>query len=214
MITHLHETADEAWREWYSILSKQDLKQPSRAGEVCGEILNAITVISNPRKNIIAGRTSVEYAVGELLWYLSGSNRLEDIKPYSKFWKKISDDGETLNSAYGYRIYQKFGFDQWEQCKKLLKNDPYSRQAYIHIKDADNAESKDVPCTIGIQYLLRENKLHSTVYMRSNDLWLGFPYNVFIFTCFQIKMAMELGVGLGEYTHIAGSLHLYKKNLM
>ena len=48
--------------------------------------------------------------------------------------------------------------------------------------------------------------------MRSNDLWLGFPYDVFQFTCMQVLMSMELGIELGSYTHIAGSLHMYKRD--
>ena len=53
-----------------------------------------------------------------------------------------------------------------------------------------------------------------TTYMRSNDLWMGFPYDVFQFTNMQVLMSMELGVELGTYTHISGSLHLYKRNLV
>ena len=41
---------------------------------------------------------------------------------------------------------------------------------------------------------------------------MGFPYDVFSFTAMQCKMAMELNVGIGTYTHIAGSLHLYERN--
>ena len=37
-------------------------------------------------------------------------------------------------------------------------------------------------------------------------------YDVFQFTCMQILMSMELGIELGTYTHIAGSLHLYGRN--
>ena len=48
--------------------------------------------------------------------------------------------------------------------------------------------------------------------MRSNDLWLGFPFDVFQFANMQVLMAMELGVELGTYTHIAGSLHLYERD--
>jgi thymidylate synthase len=51
-----------------------------------------------------------------------------------------------------------------------------------------------------------------TTYMRSNDLWMGFPNDVFQFTCMQIWLAMRLGVKLGTYTHIAGSLHLYERD--
>jgi hypothetical protein len=49
--------------------------------------------------------------------------------------------------------------------------------------------------------------------MRSNDLWLGLPYDVFAFTCIQQMVAAALGVGLGWYQHQAGSLHVYDRNM-
>lgn len=205
----------DAWETWYKILSEMDKADSSRDGEVCGEIINAITIITDPTKNILKSNIRnmpMRYAVGELLWYLSGSNRLDAIKKYSKAWESLSDDGETINSAYGYRIFEQFGFDQWEYVKGLLKKDPNTRQAVIHIKDASNKPTKDVPCTVSLQFLLRNGQLNLTTYMRSNDIWLGFPYDVFSFTCMQIIMAFELGVEIGEYTHIAGSLHLYTRN--
>lgn len=205
----------DVWKEWYSLLSMQDKTDSSRDGEVCGEVINAVTVIKDPTQNILKSdirKLPMRYAVGELLWYLSGNNKLDAIKRYSKAWESLSDDGETINSAYGYRIFEQFGFDQWEYVKGLLKKDPNTRQAVIHIKDASNKPTKDTPCTVSLQFLLRDGKLNLTTYMRSNDIWLGFPYDVFSFTCMQIIMAFELGVEIGEYTHIAGSLHLYTRN--
>lgn len=210
------DNATQAWEWWYPRLLEQKNQQPSRDGTVVGEFLNACTVIKDPRQGLVLSEKrnlSLKYAMGELLWYLSGSNMVSAISPYSKVWEKLSDDGETVNSAYGHRIYHKFGFDQWEYVKGLLKADPFSRQAVIHIKEPNNSYTKDLPCTICIQYFIRGSRLHSTVYMRSNDIWMGFPYDVFCFTSLQVKMAMELGVNLGEYHHIAGSLHLYERNV-
>lgn len=204
-----------AWETWYNKLATQGKENDSRDGAVCGEVINAVTVIEDPTHNILKSpirNMPVRYAVGELLWYLSGSNRLDDIKKYSKAWENLSDDGETINSAYGYRIFEEFGFDQWEYVKDKLRQDPNSRQAVIHIKDPDFHPTKDLPCTVCLQYLIRDGKLHATTYMRSNDIWLGFPYDVFSFTCLQILMAFELGVEIGTYTHIAGSLHLYSRD--
>lgn len=211
------DTATEVWDEWYGILSKQDLKEPSRVGEVTGEVLNAVTIINDPTRGIIQSKIRkmpMRYAVGELLWYLSGSNKLRDIEGYSPFWKNITDDGETLNSAYGYRIFHQFGFDQWEYVKDKLIADPSSRQAIIHIKDASNESTKDTPCTLSLQYQIRDGKLYATTFMRSNDLWKGFTYDIFAFTAFQVLLAMELGVGIGSYTHIAGSFHLYTEDVV
>lgn len=209
-------TATEAWEYWYNELFQQGNNDDSRDGPVCGEILNAVTIITDPTRGIVNSnirKMPMRYALGELMWYLSGSNSVKDISKFSKVWEKLSDDGETVNSAYGYRIFDKFGFDQWEWVKQELRDNPMSRRAVIHIKDPSNVPTKDMPCTCLLQFLLRDGALHLTVYMRSNDIWMGFPYDVFSFTAMQIKMAFELGVDIGTYTHIAGSLHLYKRDI-
>lgn len=219
-VSWTYDSATQAWENFYGMLKpfeKECVGEPheSRAGKVVGELLNSTIIITDPRKNFVQSdirKASIQYAVGELMWYLSGSDKLVDISQFGKFWGTISDDGDTLNSAYGYRIQHKFGFDQWEHCKNLLKADPYSRQAVVHIKDADNRPTKDTPCTVALQYQIRDNKLYATTFMRSNDIWLGLPYDMFAFMNLQVKMAMELNVDLGDYTHFTGSLHLYEKD--
>ena len=210
------EDVTKAWEFWFERLANMGKNQSSRDGDVVGEIINAVTVIENPKKNLVESRwrnLSKTYAIGELLWYLSADISFKTIQNYTKAWDRMSDDGETVNSNYGHKIHRFYGFDQWEYVKKLLTDDPYSRQAVIHIKNPMNYKTKDTPCTVCLQFFIRGGKLYLTTYMRSNDVWFGFPYDVFNFTCFQIKMAMELGVGIGSYTHIAGSLHLYKRDL-
>lgn len=207
---------DEAFLYWYKLLSKMNDNLSSRDGEVAGEIINATTVIKDPTRCIMRNKIRnmpMRYAIGELCWYLSGNNSLKEIQKYTKAWDRMSDNGKTVNSNYGWCIKSKYGFDQWEYVKNLLSEDSNTRQAIIHIKTAEDKKSLDVNCTVCLQFILRNNKLYLTTYMRSNDIWLGFPYDVFQFTIFQILMSMELGCELGAYTHIAGSLHLYKKNV-
>ena len=205
---------DGAWLKWISMMEKPEL-MPSRDGEVVGEVINAITVINDPTRCIMKNqirKMPMRYAIGELLWYLSGNNKLSAIQKYTNAWDRMSDDNETVNSNYGFCIQKKFGFNQFEYVYNMLKDDRNSRQAVIHIKNASEEKSKDVNCTVCLQFVIRDNKLYMTTYMRSNDLWMGFPYDVFQFTCMQICLAMKLNVDLGTYTHIAGSLHLYKRD--
>lgn len=211
-------SVNEAWEEAFQALADQAKTghlQESRDGDVVGEILNAAFEIEDPTRSIVTSpirKMPMRYAVGELAWYLSGSNRVRDIAQFAPKWREISDDGITNNSAYGHRILHQFCFDQWEYVKQMLIDHPDSRQAIIHIKDPSNKPTKDVPCTVYLQFLLRDNKLHLSVHMRSNDIWMGVPYDMFSFCFLQMKMAMELGVGIGSYTHYAGSLHLYQRD--
>lgn len=218
---NIFKTVDEAWQGWFNVLRKQaesGVLAQSRDGDVVGEVLCAVSCIQDPTRNIIRSpdrKMPVRYAVGEFLWYLSGTDSLDAICNFSKTWERMSDDGKTVNSAYGNRIFSLFGFDQFDYCYRLLKEHPDSRQAVIHIKDpVDYTQypTKDVPCTVCLQYFVRDGALHAVTYMRSNDIWMGFPYDVFSFTCFQMILAFKLGVEVGTYTHISGSLHLYKRD--
>lgn len=207
---------DEAWLYWYDVLSNQSMCDESRDGHVAGEVINATTIIDDPTQNVMVNSVrnmSMRYAVGEMLWYISGNNKLKEIQKYTKGWDRMSDDGETVNSNYGYCIKHKYGFDQLEFVKNELTLSPNSRRAVIHIKEPSNKTSKDVNCTVCLQFFIRDNKLHLTTYMRSNDIWFGLPYDIFQFTSLQILLSMELGVGIGTYTHICGSLHLYERDL-
>lgn len=217
-VTVTEESIDKAWLSWYNIFKEHQLSLESRDGNVVAECINAITVIENPTKNVMTNdirKLSMRYAIGEMLWYMSANPSLRAIQHYTKAWDRMSDDGETVNSNYGYIIQKAFDFDQYEYCKQLLIKDKNSRQAVIHIKVPTNTienPTKDLNCTVCLQFLIRDEKLYCTTYMRSNDLWLGFPYDVFQFTCLQIRMAMELDLDIGTYTHIAGSLHLYERD--
>lgn len=217
-LTVVANNIDEAFTEWYTLLTNDMEDNLSRDGEVVGEIINAITVINDPTRCIMKNeirKMPIRYCVGEMLWYLSCNNNLSAIQKFSSAWDRMSDDGKTVNSNYGNLIQEYYGFDQLKMCEKILKDNPNSRQAVIHIKpvrDVITNPTKDLPCTISLQFFIRYNKLYMTTYMRSNDIWMGFPYDVFQFACVQIYLAMRLNVDLGTYTHIAGSLHLYKRN--
>lgn len=217
--------ADEAFIYWWNMLANTTQGQAmesmeSRDGAVVDEVINAVTVVEDPTRCIMRNKVRnmpMRYAVGELLWYLSGSNKLSAIQKFTKAWDRMSDDGEHVNSNYGYCLVHKFGFNQVGQAVEQLRANPNSRQVVLHIKEARNLidnPTKDLNCTVCLQLFIRDGKLYMTTYMRSNDLWMGFPYDVFQFTCLQTLLAMELDVDLGTYTHVAGSLHLYKRDLL
>lgn len=179
--------------------------------------------IKNPRDRlpfVEARNFSLSYFVAEILWYMSGSNSTEWISRYASFWKDISDDGTTANSAYGARIFKlhpriaEGGLNQWSYVKGELTRDPDSRRAVIHIRTPDDSlhAVKDVPCTLALQFFIREGKLHLHVNMRSSDIILGIAYDVPAFTTMQEVLANELGVELGEYVHTSNSLHCYERD--
>jgi len=101
--------------------------------------------------------------------------------------------------------------DQLAHVLDALSGDPDSRRAVIQLYDpeADAGGHKDVPCTLGYRFFLRDGRLHMHTTMRSQDLWLGFCYDIFAATTLHELMAGWLGARLGSYVLCVDSLHLY-----
>lgn len=170
--------------------------------------------INNDVVNLKTRNISLNYITGELLWYWSGRNDLEFINHFSKFWNKISDDGVTSNSAYGYILQKKHGFNQIETIIDLLKQDPTSRRAVVNfnVPNKDVATTKDEICTVCLHFRIEDDKLNCTCVMRSNDVVFGLTYDLSFFILLQKYVALKLGVGFGSYTHIAFSMHVYERD--
>lgn len=194
-------------------LSKDLLKAP-QVGNT-RELNNVRITLKDITKNIVSVRDlSPSYLFGELLWYFNGDESLDFISNYSSFWKNISDDGETCNSAYGYLMQCRDGFNQIEKVIDILTDDPESRRAKINVNvpNVRVKETLDEPCTMSLHFMIRKGNLDCTAIMRSNDIWFGFPYDAAFFTTLQKYIAMRLNVGYGWYTHFAVSLHMYDRD--
>lgn len=197
------------------------------------ELIAPTITLTDPRNRLItspARDVNYGFAVGELCWYVRGDRDLETMLYYNKRMAQFSDDGRTINSAYGARLMNS-RWSQWGKYVSQLDNvvqelhrDPDSRRAVMHINEpydlmrAIDEGSKDVPCTMSLQLFIRDRRLHMHVLMRSNDVIWGFPYDAFSFTCLMecfLHLLQEAGVpvdDLGHYHHTAGSLHLYERH--
>jgi thymidylate synthase len=158
-------------------------------------------------------RLNYQFMAAEFLWIFCGRDDLEMIGYYNEKIKAFSDDGATFFGAYGPRWR-----GQIRGACENLEVDPTSRQAVIatwrpELYAEPYAPTKDVPCTVATQYLLREGRLEAIVLMRSSDAWLGLPYDLFNFAMLQRALAAELGVEAGILTLHVGSSHLYERDL-
>ena len=176
-------------------------------------------IVTLPERNL-----SRRYLAGEFAFYFSGSQDLDFINKYSKFWNKCSDDGKTVNSCYGRLLmYEKNGkplMDNFSYAKEQLLKDKDSRKAVMMIYRPDRhnvLDSNDNPCTVYLQFFIRDNELSLHTYMRSNDIWFGLPYDIPFFCMVQHRMHSHLlfnypELKLGPYYHNVGSLHCYEKD--
>jgi thymidylate synthase len=165
-----------------------------------------------PMVTIPARKLQRKFAFGEPWWILTGSNRVEDVAQFNSVMRNFSDDGVTLSGAYGPPV-----MEQVRYIVDTLAADQDTRQAVLTIWRQNPRNSKDVPCTVSLQFFIRDGELHVIDTMRSSDAWLGWPYDVMTFTMvasYVVLRLRDLGffVELGQFYLNAGSQHLYEKH--
>lgn len=159
-----------------------------------------------PIINIPERELDYNFMVSEAFWILSGNDKLDAF--VRKNLEKYSDDGETMFGAYGPPFVEQLPY-----VVSTLSEDPMSRQVCMSLWQRSPRKSKDIPCTMSLQWLIRNEVLHMTVFMRSQDAWLGLPYDLFTFSMMSAVIACSLQRRLGTLTIHAGSRHLYDRHL-
>ena len=208
-------SAAELWRhaidgllETGHAVSPRDQETVERTG--------VIYELSNPRANIIisnARNLNYQFMVAEWLWMAYGRDDVNTIAQYNSQIAKFSDDGITFNGNYGVPIAR-----QMPYVMDKLRSDTASRQAIIQIYSQPMRPTKDVPCTLSLQFILRGFYLQMLVAMRSSDVWLGLPYDIFNFTQIGEGVAAKLRQCIDPRIHFnkmlltLGSSHLYERN--
>lgn len=210
---------DDLMRKVLTILLKSDKRVKATRGaaiEECGVLLK----LRSPRCRLSRTETRGQLfsAIGELLWYLAGSKDADFITYYTPAYKDDAVDGKVYG-GYGPRLLRRRVSDgsvtnQIENVFRVLSLKRGSRRAVIQLFDAEDIvdpSRKEVPCTCTLQFLIRGDRLNLISSLRSNDAYLGLPHDVFAFTMIQEIMARRLGVEVGTYKQMVGSLHLYDK---
>lgn len=198
----------------YKVLSKELLYNSATVcprGMETREILTPVIHIENPRSRLAfleERKFNVVYAMVESLMLFSHNNEVKYLERFNSNIKQFSDDGVHMYGSYGFRIAQFI-----PEIINKLKSDKDSRQAALTIYNNDLiANTKDTPCTLNLHFIIRDDRLNMVVYMRSNDIIWGFPYDVFMFTMLQEVIANSLGIDLGWYRHVPTSLHVYSNH--
>jgi len=160
------------------------------------------------------------FSVFESLWMLAGRNDTKFVTEFVKNMQNYSDDGITLNGAYGHRWRHHFGFDQIQWAVDELTKDPGSRRVNIQMWDPfrdpqllRTTGSLDVPCNTNLYLELQDGQLNMLVANRSNDLiWGAYGANLVHFSLFQQYIAQALQCKTGVYTQMSRNAHIYLDN--
>jgi thymidylate synthase len=101
-------------------------------------------------------------------------------------------------------------FDQIQGAIDRLKHAPHTRRAQAVTYQVWNDMTIDDPtCLQRLWFRISDEKLHMNCHMRSNDAFKAAFMNMHAFTELQAVMAVELGVGVGDYMHMIDSFHIY-----
>ena len=189
------------------------------------EIINCIIEVQEPNMNMYLNKTrgsQERYIAAELLWYFSGTDEATFIEKYASMWKSLKDKNNRVNSAYGYLLFNEeniHGLTQYEWAIETLKRDKDSRQAIMHFNKPYHQyfDNKDQVCTLTSLFHIRDNKLHMTLNMRSNDVILGFMTDFTFFNLLHQQAYLHLKehypeLEMGTYTHTSHSMHLYERH--
>lgn len=170
--------------------------------------------------------------VSELLWFIEGSGderRLCEIlhgdrndknttiwsaNATAPYWVHKAAYVGDLGRVYGVQWRDFNGIDQLKDLINGLKEDPGSRR---HILTAWNPAELDQmalpPCHLLAQFNVTNNKLNCLMYQRSNDFFLGCPFNIASYALLTHMIAQVCGIGVGEFVHTTGDAHIYVNHL-
>lgn len=195
--------ADLAWKKVLKYVFENGKDFTDRDNRICREILNVIISVSD---------------------YNSISKPIEIINSFKKWVYPPFEELETfiLNRKeipgyyynYGARA---FNFNNSNQVDNyvipLLKKDPTSRRATIVFYNPEKDSSlfrKDTPAMISMNFNIRDNKLNVFTFVRSNDLFFGWPANLYQTFILQKYVAYKLGCELGSITTNSISAHIFE----
>lgn len=156
------------------------------------------------RQEMLEGILDFEVEKGN--WAYTYHDRMVNYPKYNHF-NFHSTGGKLCKS------YTRHSLNQIDFVINELKRNPSSRRAVILIRDnLEDAYSDDPACLQHIQYFIREDKLHCKVLFRSNDACKASFMNMFALIMLQKRIADELRIEVGTYTHRANSFHCYEKD--
>jgi thymidylate synthase len=168
--------------------------------------------------NFESRKFNLNYVKKEFLWYLKGDKYDTSIAQHAKLWNSFIDSEGVIQSNYGQYIFGQL--NQFQYVLDELTRDPDSRRASIVIlQPYHTLETKliDVPCTYGLNFRIRNNKLNMTVKMRSNDAYFGLASDVPIFSFIHEMLFVCLRennpqLEYGNYHHFVESFHIYERH--
>ncbi len=168
--------------------------------------------------------------VSELMWFISGSNNINDLKTiyrHNKIWDAnhvdyLSRLGLDTNNGDMGRVYgaqwrrwrdpNGNEIDQLSDAIDLIRHNPDSRRIIVNAWNPGEALPHQValpPCHAFFQFYIADGKLSLQMYQRSADMFLGVPFNIASYCLLLHMVAKITDLEPFEFIHTLGDAHIY-----
>lgn len=181
-------------------------------------------------------KMDLKSVLSELLWFIEGSGderRLAEIRfgkdrseletkntiwtanAKAPYWANKSAYEGDLGRVYGvqWRRWTNRHGEEIDQIQNLindLKSNPYSRRHLVMAWNPGELDEMALPpCHLMADFYVANNKLSCMYTMRSNDLFLGQPYNSSSYGIMVHMIAQVCGFEVGEVIFSGADVHLY-----
>lgn len=161
-------------------------------------------------------RVHVKSVVYELLWFLRGDTNVRFLQDNGvKIWDEWADEHGDLGPVYGkqwrsWAAPDGRAIDQLAEAVRLIRDNPTSRRIIVSAwNPADLPAMALAPCHCLFQFYVAGGRLSCQLYQRSADVFLGVPFNIASYALLAHLVAEVCGLGVGDFVHTFGDLHLY-----
>lgn len=152
-------------------------------------------------------------AIKELLWiWQMQSNdvrKLQDMNVH--IWDEWMQEDGTIGKAYGYQLAK---YKQVDNLIKTIKEDPTSRRMITTLWNIEDLPEMALqPCAFQTLWNINKGKLNCMLTIRSNDWFLGNPFNVAQYAALVHMIAQVTNYKPGRLTVCINDAHIYENHI-
>lgn len=168
--------------------------------------------------------------VAELLWFLNGDTNIKYLQDNDvHIWDEWADENGDLGPVYGkqWRDFDGSGVDQIANVINTIKTNPSDRRMIVNawnpkvLPESGKSFSENVangkcalpPCHYSFQFIVEGDQLSLLFNMRSNDVFLGLPFNIASYALLLMMVARVTGMKANELVYSGGDVHIYKNHM-
>jgi thymidylate synthase len=199
------DTAFQAWVDALKYVVENGEPYKDSRGRVCVEVENLKVVVKDSQSQLTL---PIEHLQSIQEWVYPSILEIAEIT-------LAKNKGYIYDYAYGTRLFEYQGSINQisDYVIPLLKRDPTSRRAIVTLydpqKDAD-PNVNNVPGLVVIDFKLRDGKLNIVAFIRSSDVFIGWPANVYQLFVLQEYVAARIDVEPGSITTFSTSAHVFE----